>query len=496
MTRSAALVAGVAVALAACGTPAPSPPPAWRPAISVTIEWAGRAAAEIDGTLGGVSVPLAAVPGVRAVRSRAERGRATFELAGEGIDVAAVRATLVRLEPILPPGASAPSIELAQPGATPVLVALVDDGRAPAAELGERLDTLATGAGLRLRERCGDAAPELQVTVDPARAAALGLTLLDLIEPVETAVGGGRGRAGAGAAGALGDLMLRDGVRLSDLATISLERQPPCAARLDGKAAVLAVIERAPTAVLPASVRLLDGRSLTGTIAATPETVGRLTAALRAAIVPPRWFATRFEADRGALTVAVGLAPGVRGDDVATAIEHALGALGNHSQIHWHGDQVTIAATIVRGPDARTDGPTRLAALRANPAVASAGCEPCGVHTTLAVRFTGARLAAIGVEPSDLARLVELGRSGVTLGGQPPVRLGVSEGADPSSLSVRDRDGVLIALSSLLTMEAVTLPDAYLRVDGEPAVELWARGAPGVSPAALRALVVSGGEPR
>ncbi len=479
MTRAAVVIA--VSALVACDRAAPAAAPSLR----VTIAAPGALPATVAATIvAPIEAALARVPGGVHVRSTAAIERATFELTGDRLDDVAIRAAVDRMRVTLPSGTAPPVIEWIDPTARRVLVAI---GHATAVEAGERLIELGRIAGVRVREPCGDAEAELVITADPTRLHGRGVTLVEMVARLEVVALRHRDRLAE-----LGAVELAPGVTVADVATIGTGAAVGCRASLDGAAAALAWLELDRGVALPPGVRGLDGAAVHGELTVDAAEVTRVIAAAHGAIATPRWFATWFDPAQDRLTISVGLARGVRGGEVATAIDHAVGAIGPIAPGRWRGAELVVATAIVRGPDAREAGLRRVAALRATAGVASAGCEPCGVHASSVVRVHGGRLATIGARADDVARLVEIAEGGVVVIAAPPVRLTVPDDADLMALMLRSDDG-LVPAGELVAIDDQEVPVGHLRVDGEPAVELWARGAPGTTVAALRRLVEAQG---
>lgn len=493
--RGAALAALAALALGCRGDRGPGPAGPPRPSLRITVAWPGALPSELDREV----TPLledavAGLPGVTALRSEAQHERATVELTG-AVDPAAVERALGPVLSSLPATAAPPRVDRLDPRATVVLVA-AGGPRGDAAEAGERLSAIERSPGLRVRARCGGAADELVVTVDPAELAARGLSPTDVAQRLAAGLDdGGRGRALGVRAhrdrlAALAALEVRgDGgapVPLGEVATLATEAAAGCQATVDGVAAALAEVERAPRATLPPGLRVLDGPTVRGTLLVEADDLARVLPAIHAAIATPRWFATRYDAELGVLQVAIGVAGPADGPDVATAIDHAAAAMAYVPPGRWEGAGLTVATAIVRGPEVPTRAPRMAAALRTAPGVAAAGCDPCASHPTQSIHFHATRLAAIGARAADLEQLIAIGRGGLAIDGDPVIRLTTPPDADVAALLLRTEQAGLIPIGELLVIEDHEVPRGFLRVDRQPAVELWARGGPGTSMAQLQ----------
>lgn len=502
MKRAAAL----ALVLAACGGDT-RPKAAPGPSVRVTVAWPGAGPEHVEAdVVEPVERVLRAVPGVTQLRSATRHGLTTIEVTGSSVE--AVQAALAPTLATLPPGAEHPTVERLDPRAIRALVALPLDARRAPLDQGDVFGVLAPVAGVRVRERCGGASAEVRITVDPSRLEPRGVVLLDVADALARAgVDLPAGRVATGASDRvvnvrsrlrtldeLGALVVREGVLLRDLAMIERTAASGCQATVDGVPGAIAVIERPRRVTLPDGVRLLDGAAIEGVLAVPAAQVATVIAATHAAVGAPRWLATRFDPDLEELTVSIGLAPGDRGTDVADAVDHAVGSMVQLAPARWHGSGLVTAEALVRGPDARAAGPRLAAELRAAPGVAGAGCAPCGNQKVDRVNVHTQRLAAVGAPANSVARVVAIAETGLEVAtfddGRDalPVRLTVPPDADVRALAIRTDDGA-IALGELLTVVEGESPGLALRVDGQPAIELWARGKAGTSPATLRALV-------
>lgn len=515
MVAAVAGVAGVAAlaGLGACDDGARERPRREGPRVRIEASMPGAGA---DEAMTSLAVPIeravASVRGVAQVRTWVAGDDVSVELAiARGADVEAVmvaaREAVAAIHPTLPEHASPPAIRRDLPVRAPALLAI----EAPPDAAAGVVDLLES-TGLRLSPRCGGGAPEAIARLDPDRLAALDLTVVEVAaalqatnvdQPAGRIVAGaqepvirvyGRGRAQASA---LGELVVREGVRLGDVAQVELAPAGRCRGALDGRPHVIAEVYGPPARSdaralramaaevrprLPAgvTVELLDGPAIHGVYEAEPEQARKAIAAAHAALVEPRWFATRIDPDARRLTISIGVGRRQSANEIAVAVDRAGAAMATLAPGRWSGPGVREAAAVVTGPEPVARATKIVAALRADPAVGAAGCDPCERRPAVNVRADRDRMAALGVRVEDVVRTMELaGDDGVAVLSEPPLRLVLPE-EHPGvprldGLRLRTPQG-LVPLDAVVTIEHRAEPYALLRVDGQPAVDVWVRG--------------------
>lgn len=536
MTRGAAL----AVALAAAGTAAviaigvretPAPPPAASPAhpepepepqieidvepppsVVVTVEARGMTPAEVERL---VVYPLeVALQGVRGVDgittvSRADVGTCTvtFHRGTDPYDASRrVVEALADARSRLPEDADLPLVSL--PARRAPVARFVLSGERTGAELRAmaeevRMRLLQTPGVVDVR-LCGGREPRLLITPDPARLAALGLSPGAVGAAVAGAVGSHDliGIPAIDDIGALGDAIVRDGVRLADVATVRIEGATPDCVAIDagGEVVTGAAFGRVGAeppdlgaALDDARLRLPVGVTLRVeeappslvTLKLPPGTTAAATleAARKLAPQAAPWLATADLPD-GPVTLMEW--PG----DAPTDLLRAAAALP--------GARVTRVEGLARTLTLRLTGDDREALARAADAVAAAAPPPVLLATSLVpplaptvnVQLDRARLARLGLRMSDVrdAARPDLVLTTVRVDGRPmPVVLHQPAALDAAT--VLTPDGAAVPLTDVATITHTAEPTATTTANGRPSADVALHIPADADPAAARAAI-------
>lgn len=336
--------------------PDPAVSAAAAPRVSVTVRYAGAAPDEVERVVvKPIEAALGALDGVDGVRSASWDGagevRVTFRVEVDAADaLARVRAALGGVARSLPSDADMPVVRRLGDAQRWVVVDMPSADPELAHRLADMLAAdLASLPGVLAVERCGGA-PELAVTLDPAKLAAYGLTARD----VQAALARASIEQPAGRLEAHGqELALRsDGVRsLVDLEHVALAARGDALVRLQDVAQVARVPGPATCRVAGAAAVGVTARDVTDAqllvrarevLTHGPPGLDRVVVlparTPRVEVLGPRWpddaeapdapppgagSTVRYTIDRDAAARL-----GVRVDDVARAIELALGGRG------------------------------------------------------------------------------------------------------------------------------------------------------------------------
>jgi multidrug efflux pump subunit AcrB len=435
-------------------------PPA-PPVVHVDLPWPGATPAQVEAgavrPLEAATLPLANLAHVEAT---ADEGIARLRLQFEpGLDAhaAARRVVDAMRAATLPPGTEAPVVRLASDLPTHLLT--TTPTRAEAARR-----ALARLPGVHAVEGCGLAELSVQITLDPDRQAAFGLTARDVTAALIPAP-----RAPPPPPEALGDAILRAEplVRLRDVARIEVDARADCACLLDGRPAACFRVQA-------------DGAP------AWPEDVRPFRATTRRTLRVPRDAAARPP-----------LGPDLRG----------LVWLPEDGDGRWYSADAGPAQPIPRvdlgrpeavdAPDTilwviGADDAARAAALRAVEARWPAAEGPPPAKPTLDVR-PAPTAATLGITPSDIAGAVRLATAGAPVGRAAldgravPVLLRTGPPSDDpaalADLTLPTAQGARVPLSAVATLHQTRGPTPLRRRDGQRAEY---RRLPGVTPTAAR----------
>ncbi|HWO17648.1 MAG TPA: efflux RND transporter permease subunit [Kofleriaceae bacterium] len=452
----------------ACGG-SPVPSAASGPVIAISLHGGGAGAAALEReAVEPIEQAVAGLAGVRSLRSTIEPGHAHVEISFEAsrpLDLAtdAVMRTVREAQRQLPAGLAPPVISRVDP-AGPVLWFELEGDAAPRAERSElardvvkpRLERL---PGVGAIELAGGVERVIAIRPDLARLAAAGVTLAELAAVVPGTLDVPSGRIDPTSKAVirivpapvtlegLGELAVasRDGatVRVRDVARLAEETAADD-----------------PGGPLALGMRLQQG-------ADREEVLARVRAALadlRRALPPGFALVERPPPPVAPAPVPAPLAVSVRGPDrtvlrtIAAKLEADLRAAGGASEV------------------------TR---------------DPPPGRPEQTIELDRARAAQLGISSAELAAATRALLSGEPLG---TLRVGGRERAIVLRLdgsvterlaqtAVRTASGELVGLAAVATVTA-TLGEALLRVDGEPAIELSARVAPGEARAAVRRRLV------
>ncbi len=222
-----------------------------RPVISVTTDFSGASPETVDQEITArIEGAVGRVAGVRAISSssRFGRSRITLEFSESAdIDVAAtdVRDAVARIANALPDGAETPRVIKADADAQPVMRIAVTSGSRNAQDLtrivnDQIADRLISVEGVADLQIYGDRSPIFRVDIDMMELASRGLTLADLRRTLadvafDAPAGDLRGErqainvrttATVASPPAFEALVIRDGVRLGDVARVTLGPAP------------------------------------------------------------------------------------------------------------------------------------------------------------------------------------------------------------------------------------------------------------------------------
>jgi hypothetical protein len=252
----------IAALLVGCSkAAAPAAPPA---RVTVSVAWPGASAEAVESAvLSPLEEAVGSIPRIAHLHGLAEDGLATLEVdlePGADADTAAasVRDALAATQARLPVDADPPVVQL-QRGAVVHLAAWTEDAGA--------VDALERTPGVRAVHACGIREPALRVEIDTERTAALGVGVDHVLDTARAFDGDD--------ASAMGDLPLRDNVRLSDVAQIMLTTERACTPiTAGGRGELVLDIEvdaradlRAVRAVLRGVATEPEGEVLRGTLA-------------------------------------------------------------------------------------------------------------------------------------------------------------------------------------------------------------------------------------
>jgi multidrug efflux pump subunit AcrB len=446
---------------------------------------------------------LADIPDLVALRSTTTDGQATIVLdfavgdARQAVELAErVRDRLPRRE--LPREMLAPTVAYA-PGPIALRYALRSD-HTPVTELwaiqgGTVADTLARTIGVAKIDGCGGSAAELHVTIDPARAAALGVTIAEL----RTALP----RDPSLAAHAIADVVVakRNGtpIRVRDVAMVEAGAAPVTCAAVDREGLFVEGIVRAQRGVEIATVADAVRRALgaAATLAQPAAVIAELSADREIVIALPASLA--IEARVRVASRALAALPAaethafaeVRDDEVRVfaaaatpeVIARLAAALPETHVAAIDGDATWVG---VRGPDLDT-----LAKL-ADALAAAAGkvqgvvvIERDGVARAPSTSFAIDQRAAaeLGVDASTVGDAVRAARGGIAISSRLVLRM-------PAGIAVRDvmlrsRDGASVPMSMVTRVDEAMAPRAIVHVGLVRAAGIRARVADDAARAAL-----------
>ena len=462
--RAASVVAAI-VATAACQGDD-------RPGASLVVQVAapGRSAPAMMTEVGEpLERAVSAVPGLGHLRTVAvaEVVTLTLELRRDA-DVerarTAVQDALVAADQVLPPDAGVPSVSMAlPPRAIELLAVPLEDAWA------------LSPSGTRYQiDRCGQQ-DELVVLLDAERLRARGILGGEVVAAlqrsnltlptgrVDPAPGGGLRRT-YDDIDDLRAIVLRDGVRLDDVAELRHDLAPGCRATVDGEpTAVVTAVARRNASRPPPPLRALDGPRIHGEFA--PVANATLGVPIVTAVPGTRWIAVRTDAVAGAVRIDVGVASAGATAAVTAAITAQLerqGLVGGR----WTG----------AGAAAR---PKRILG-----AAASAPCDPrvawpCDRVTTLGVAIDRARADQLGVDRADIATALQLYAGGVVASelvtdrDRVPVRVRYADGTARELVQVPSPNLGHLDLELMVVTSESDEPRAVLHLDRQPAIEQW-----------------------
>jgi multidrug efflux pump subunit AcrB len=483
-----------------CGGDRGGPPPD-RGRVTVEVEWAGADPATMETSVAEViERRVAQLDGVAAIESRSRAGAATIAVTPTrdelvlplaqriGDALSAARSEL--------PVDALPMVRRHDAGIRQAR-ALV--GAADAERAAQRIERMVGIGAVRI---CGLRAPRIEVRPDLARLVAMDVTVLDVAEAMR------RPQQVLGAA-SIDEIALpdRNGVRLGDVAVVTLTEHEPChlgAAPLPGPVLLVEITTEdagtrwteALTAVRAEGIEIVDlgaARTLTATIEpargsrpAHEVDAVELGALARSvdALDGVRWaLAIRAEGE-----ATVRLSIGLDTAGAAGAVDTAVTALlSTPSTLPPRLAGVPGVEAVLRGPDLdalhRAAG-TVVGVLRARGL--AAGCDPCDRLPTVTLDVDRTRAADFGIPVGDVARTLELVAPHVigewdTGAAQVDVVLALDLAGDVpralTQLRIRTQQGVVVPLDAVVRAGAVDAPAEILRRDRERAVVVWTRGA-------------------
>jgi multidrug efflux pump subunit AcrB len=441
--------------------------------VTVTVAWRGASPEAVESALlSPIEEAVDGVPRLAHLHGLAEDGLATVEVELEpGADpdaaVAAVRDALAEARARLPSDADAPVVQL-QRGDVVHLAAWTEDERA--------VDTIARTPGVRAVHACGVREPAMRVEIDSERTAALGLDLDPILDAARAFDGDD--------ASAMGDLPIRESVRLSDVAQVVLTMERAC--QPVGGAGLVLDIEvdaradlRAVRDVLRGVATEPEGEVLRGTLALPAGTTTEAAAVVaqrfveRAREAPGvAWIALAVTA-REVRVLAV-VAPPAKPAEVAAALDRAA-QLPGVGALALTGRGLDTTDVIIAGED--LDRILDDAAARTKTLAGVVTCDACERVPRTDLVIDRDRAATLGIRSDAIARaLAAISDDGAylrTLPGGTTLRAR----AHGESVLLAGTDG-LVPLDQLVTVSTTTAPRAIRHEDRRRAVVLHVRRVP------------------
>ena len=418
------------------------------PGIVIDVAWPGAAPADVDAQ---VVRPLAgalrAVEDLEHLGSTATSGRATLELQlGARADaLVGMRRVADAIRAVdLPADAERPILRLSERRAARLIVVAPE-----AADAAER--ALERVPRVQAVEICGGRRERLIVQIDPARAAAFGLTREPLAATLRAAVPNARTHA------ELEALALRIDVRLADVAVLRTEAAPGCRCWRAGRPAICLRITGDATAWPPGLSPL----------PLAPSRPIRATPGGRGAVRAPELGLLWLDADGEGLWTGAAEASEEAGRTLRAQPGLGVGALR------------PADGPVTRLEIVGTEGEAREAAAREVRARWADAAWPVAPPPLSEISVVVAPEAGrLGVSATAVAQAVRDAVDGRRVGavrrseGELPVWLRWGDPADnPASLQalrLSTPGGAEVSLASVATLREATAPAALLRCDGVP----------------------------
>ncbi len=191
--RALFLVLAVLGLAAGFAMPAQRYPDVSFPSVTIVTRWPGTAANQIEtGVTRPIERAVAGLSGVQAVMSMIAPGTSTTVVdfpigANIGVETDALRSRIEQLRPSLPAGSDPPVIRASGADEVPVLTYVVHSATRDAGEVSRLIDTslssdLQAARGIGRISRLGGVDREISVRADPARMAALGVTMAQVAD--------------------------------------------------------------------------------------------------------------------------------------------------------------------------------------------------------------------------------------------------------------------------------------------------------------------------
>jgi len=486
--------------MAACGANAGEPA---RGVVEITTIYPGASPAEVEQN---VTVPIervvAPLRGVRTTRSMSLEGLSVVQIEGTATDPRPL-ATDVRqaIGSVLEARADPPHVTTVAPTTRELRFLLLH------AERYTELEKLSSPiAGMRKISACGEPEPRLEVVVDPARLTAMRVAVDEIIRAIEMTDEPTVSAIGAAAVSHVGEAV----VQVKDLAIISTASRAcqPMTAPDEGIPVTMLIDSRDRVAVrnqvLEAAreraielVEVVAPRTLTGTIgvpAGAHHPIRRWFDDIRA-LPGVTWVIVELNRNATRARLAIGLDRTVEAADFDAAANRAIEAIPELHDLRLAGDGLASAEVALRGPDLdtlRERATTAVNALRRNPAIIAAGCDPCRSTPELVMELDRERAASFGVAPADITFVLRATvgikvRGGFGLPGRdnqvlrvandPPVVVRVAAtGDDFGGLTVRSVTGNMVPISYVVEFQH-RLQEAEIRHENlERTIVVWARG--------------------
>jgi len=191
--RALFLVLAVLGLAAGFAMPAQRYPDVSFPSVTIVTRWPGTAANQIEtGVTRPIERAVAGLSGVQTVMSLIAPGTTTTVVdfpigANIGVETDALRSRIEQLRPSLPAGSDPPVIRASGADEVPVLTYVVQSATRAPGELSRLIDTslssdLQSARGIGRISRLGGVDREINVRADPARMAALGVTMAQVAD--------------------------------------------------------------------------------------------------------------------------------------------------------------------------------------------------------------------------------------------------------------------------------------------------------------------------